>query len=265
MGIGRERGQDRQPTAGERFDAIYAGVAHSPTLRRVQRDVFGAEYPAEVEPFGDVTVSDLRRIARDLGVGRGHRFVDLACGEGGPGLWVARATGASVSGVNVSAVAVQRARVRVATFGLEGRAEFQVGDAAATGLAPHAFDGAMSIDALWSVPDKVAALREVGRLLRPGARFIFTTWDFGISPPDEPQVADHRPLLHEAGFAVDAYEGTAHWEHYFRALLAGYEAARNDLAAEFGVGAADDLIAYYRRRGALLPHWQRILVVARQV
>ncbi len=265
MEEGHGQKPEMQPTAGERFDAIYSGGAHSPTLRRVQRDVFGDEYPAEVEPFSLVTMSDLRRIARDLCVGPGHRFVDLACGEGGPGLWVARATGASVTGVDASAVAVQRARARIAAFGLEGRAAFQVGDAAATGLPAHAFDGAMSIDALWAFPDKVAALREVGRLLRPGARFIFTTWDFGVSPPDEPQVADHRPLLHEAGFAVDAYEGTAHWEHYFRALLAGYEAARDDLAAEFGVTSADDLIAYHRRRGALLPHWQRILVVARPV
>jgi ubiquinone/menaquinone biosynthesis C-methylase UbiE len=257
--------QDRPSTIGARFDAIYMGVARSATLRRVQRAVYGAEYPDEVEPFSFVTRSDLRRIAHALGVGPGGRVVDLACGEGGAGLWVARATGAHVTGMDVSAVAVARAWERVAVGGLESAAQFLVGDFTATGLPSAAFDGAMSIDALWAVPDKASALREVARLLRPGARFIVTTWDFGIAPPDEPQVADHRPLLHDAGFAVEAYEESATWEHYFRALVAGYQVARNDLAAEIGAAEAEKTLAHYRRRLALFPHWQRVLIVAQRI
>lgn len=259
-----EPAEDHSPTVGERFNVIYSGTAQNPTLRRAQRQAYGDEYPEEVRPFSLLTRSDLRRIAQGLGVGPGQRMVDLACGEGGAGLWVARETGADLVGVDVSSVAVQHARARVAEFGLEGRASFQVGDFVATGLPAHAFDGAMSIDALWLVPDKSVALREVVRILRPGTRFIFTTWDFAVSPPDDSQISDHRPLLAEAGFAVETYEETENWEGYYRALVAEYEAARDDLVRELGETEADEMLAHYRRRAALLPGWRRIRVVARK-
>lgn len=256
--------QEGRSAAGEGFNATYSGIAHSVTLRRVQREVYGEEYPDEVEPFSFVTRSDLHRIARELGVGAGQNIVDLACGEGGASLWMVRETGAHVTGVDVSSVAVTRAQGRIAAAGLEDKARFRVGDFAATGLPAESFDGAMSIDALWVVPEKTSALREVARILRPGARFIVTTWDFGISPSNEPQIADHRPLLRDAGFTVEAYDGTDNWEGYARALVAGYQAARDDLAAEFGAAAAEKTIAHYQRRAALLPQWQRIFVIARR-
>ena len=256
--------ENRRPTVGEQFDVIYSGSAHSVAARRAQRQAYGDEYPEEVKPFSLLTRSDLRYIARKLGVGPGRRMVDLACGEGGAGLWVARETGADLVGVDVSSVAIQHARDRVAEFGLEGRASFQMGDFVATGLPGDAFDGAMSIDALWLVPDTSAALREVARILRPGARFIFTTWDFDISPPDEPQISNHRPLLSDAGFTVDAYEETENWEGYYRALVAAYEAARDDLVRELGETDANEMLAHYHRRAALLPSWRRSRVVARK-
>lgn len=179
---------------------------------RIQRAVYGGEYPDEVTPYSFATRSELGRIARELGVASGRRIVDLGCGEGSAGLWVARETGASLIGVDVSSVAIARARARIPHFGCEGRADFAVEDFVATGLPAESLDGAMSIDVLWVVPDKAAALREVARILRPGARFVFATWDFAASPPGGPQVADHRPLLRDAGFATEAYERTGHWE-----------------------------------------------------
>ena len=62
----------------------------------------------------------------------------------------------------------------------------------------------MSVDVLWMVPNRPAALSEVARIVKPGARFVFTNWDRDLSPPHTPPpVNDHRPLLHEAGFAIE--------------------------------------------------------------
>src|SRR5438876_7552782 len=80
-------------------------------------------------------------------------------GQGGPSLWVARETGADLVGVDLSSAGIVRASARVAEFGLTGRARFQVADLVATGQEDASFDGAMSVDALWAVPDKPAALR----------------------------------------------------------------------------------------------------------
>jgi hypothetical protein len=57
-------------------------------------------------------------------------LVDLACGRGGPGLWLARAAGAALTGVDFSAVAVAQAAGRAALFGMAANTEFVVGDPA---------------------------------------------------------------------------------------------------------------------------------------
>src|SRR5262245_24640267 len=71
--------------AAERFDALYSRVTTNPTYKRVYREVYGDEYPADAEQFGTATRTDLRRIAEMLGVEPGQVFLDVGCGAGGPG------------------------------------------------------------------------------------------------------------------------------------------------------------------------------------
>lgn len=89
----------------ELFNVGFAGWSRSPTLRHVWRKVYGADYPEEVDPFSFVTLTDLRRISHELRVGPGQIFADLACGRGGPGLWIARESGATLVGIDFSRVA----------------------------------------------------------------------------------------------------------------------------------------------------------------
>ena len=252
------------PSLAERLDVLYAQFTRSPTYRRVYRQVYGDEYPEEAEAFGAATRSDLQRIVEVVGVGPGQVLLDLGCGAGGPGLLVAQRTGVRLVGMDLSAVAIRQATVRAASWGLGARAAFLVGDFCASGLASAGFDGAMSVDVLWMTPDKRAALREIARLLRPAARFVCTTWEFAESPPNEPQVADYRPLLHAAGFVVEQYVEDRSFPSYFRALSAAFHAARDDLGTDMGEAFADDFIAGFAERAALLPGWRRIFIVARR-
>lgn len=52
----------------------------------------------------------------------------------------------------------------------------------------------MSLDVLPFVPDKTAAVREVARILRPGGRFAFTTWEQLTHPAPR----DHNDPQREA-------------------------------------------------------------------
>jgi SAM-dependent methyltransferase len=174
-------------------------------------------------------------------------------------------------GIDFSRVAVEHATLRVGAFRLAGRARFQVGDFTATGLPPDALDGAMSIDALWIVPDKAAAVREVARILRLGARFVFTTWDVDVVPPGwPPQVADHRAILGEAGFRVEAYGETPDWRPRQQAAHEGLRKVRTQLIAEMGEAAAGpllaeaDLLPGFTDGTDYLAQMRRILVVARK-
>lgn len=205
---------DRQEVPGhpgrsEGFDIGFEGWAKSTTIRRIYHQVYGDDYPEEADPTSYVTLTDLRRTAHELRVGPGQTFVDLACGRGGPGLRVARQSGAALVGIDFSQVAVEHATRKAVEFGLAGRTQFQVADFTATGFPAGALDGAMSVDALFLAPDKAAAVHEVARILRSGARYVFTTWDIDAAPAVYgPQLNDHRPVLREAGFIVDTYEET---------------------------------------------------------
>lgn len=252
-------------TAAELFNGTYSAVANSATLRQIWQEVYGDDYPSEADPFSFVTVTDLRRIASELHVAAGQTFVDLACGRGGPGLWVARQTGASIIGLDFSRVGIEHALQRAQELGLHDRAAFFVRDIAATGLPAASLDGAMSVDALWLVPDKAATVREVARILRPRGRFVFTTWDFAITPANwPPQINGHQSVLQEAGFEVETYEETPDWERRQRAVYAGILAARDALVKEVGTLAAGNLIAEAQEFPDLLSHARRILVVARK-
>jgi SAM-dependent methyltransferase len=256
---------DTEVTAAESFNVIFAAVSHSPTLRHIWRVVYGLDYPEEADPFSFVTNPDLRRIAAEVEVGPGQTIVDLACGRGGPGLWIARETGASLVGVDFSEIAVEHAIQRAVQLGLSERARFVVADAGSTGLPEASSDAVMSVDSFWLFPDKSAVAAEVARILRPGGRFVFTTWDFGSTPPGwPPQVPHHRELLGEAGFVVEGYEETPDW---LRRQVAVYEsilAAQPELMVELGEAAAMDMIAEARQMPAVLRNSQRVLVVARR-
>lgn len=253
------------------FNALYASYAESPTLRASFREVYGADYPEEVTPLSYVTLTLLRRIAQAVSLGPGATLIDLGCGRGGPGLWVARETSASLVGIDLSSVAIEQASRRVKEFNVEGRAQFEVGDLTALRFANHTFDAAMSVDVLWMVPDKQAALREIARVLRPQARFAFTNWDRDLSPPGyPPPVSDHRPLLRDAGFLIETYEEIPEAEAKRRALYKRNIASREALIQEMGEEAVQALMAEARRSLGLedgtdyLAHSRRIFVVARK-
>ena len=128
-------------------------------------------------------------------------LVDVRCGRGAAGLWVAAHTSARLTGVDIAASALAAAGRRARSLGLAGRAEFVLGSFESVPQDNGSVDAAMSIDALLFAPDKQAALVEFGRVLRHGGRLVFTSWDYHSQPVGRPpQVADHRPLLVAAGF-----------------------------------------------------------------
>lgn len=87
--------------------------------------------------------------------------------------------------------------------------------------------------------DKPVALHEVKRILRPGARFVFTTWE-----TDKPLIyqmmmmKDHCSLLRKVGFGVDAYIEPPDWASHNQAVYDGILAAEDTLIEEIGKAAA---------------------------
>jgi ubiquinone/menaquinone biosynthesis C-methylase UbiE len=216
------------------FEQDFAGPV-SAVEERIWREVYGREYPEGVYPLSYISITELRRFAVEVRTGTGQCLVDIGCGRGGPGLWVAAATGAGLIGIDIAESALAAARHRAGQLGLADRVEYRLGSFEDTGLPDRSAHAVMSVDALLFSPDKAAALAELARIVVPGGRLVLTTWDYHSQPVGRPpQVADHRPLLDKAGFDMVSYGETEAWrerqERIGQALLAAFE----ELAAESG-------------------------------
>src|SRR5262252_1281335 len=107
----------------EIFDAGFATPASAVT-QRVWREVYGSEYPNGLEPYSHVTRSELARICTDVHVDVTSHLVDVGCGRGGPGLWVAAQTGARLTGVDIAASALKASEQRAESLGLAARSKY---------------------------------------------------------------------------------------------------------------------------------------------
>ena len=173
----------------ETFDEAFAEVSAARSVNALFDQVMGP-FPPHVEPFSLVTREGLERVFAELRLEPDDHLVDLACGRGGIGLWFARESGARLTGIDFSPVAVAEAERRAGLFVADGQASFVVADARETSLERQSADAVVCIDALQLLPDGEASLREAGSLLRGDGRIVLTTWEFDETPPGRTPMPD---------------------------------------------------------------------------
>lgn len=254
------------------FDTAYGIEAASPTMRNIFEEVFAEDAaPAELGSYSFLSRSELDDLCGFLKVGVGEIFVDLACGTGGNGLWISKATGAASLGIDISHQAVSAAKRRAVRFGLEGAGRFVVGSFQDTGLSAGSMDAAVSIDSFWLAIDKSAAIQEIARILRPGGRLAMTNWEYDVPLSGyPPQIRDHRSLFTQFGFEVEQYRETPDWEHRQRTVYRLIRERSGDILRELGEAVGGQLVheAHYTV-GMIdgtdyLSHARRVMFVARK-
>jgi SAM-dependent methyltransferase len=250
------------------YDSFYAVWGRSPTLRRIWREhVTGPDYPEEFAHISFLPLAQLRALAAGLDLAAGQVLVDLACGAGGPGLWVSAESGARLVGRDLSPVAAEQAAERAAAVGMAGRAEFGQGSFEQTGIADQAADAIMSVDALQYAPDKMKALAEAARILRRGGRLAFAAFELdaervaGLAVWDDP-VGDYRPLLEHAGFRTLSYEQIPGWRDHVAAGYGAVVAEQEALRTELGPAAATAVLLEASITLELQPYCGHVLAVA---
>lgn len=254
------------------YEAMYDALPSSKTFTDIWRtNAYGGDFPPEFAHIGFLTLGEGRRVLELLQLDAGAALVDLACGHGGPGLWVAQETGATLIGIDPSAVGLVAARARAERVGLAHRATFQEGSFEQTGLPDGAADAVMTIDALQYAPDKRAAFAELHRVLRPGGRAVIVCFEvdpakaaglpvLGVDP-----IPDHAPLLRDAGFRVEANEETPGWESRVYGTFGALVGASDALVADVGERAAAGALAEAMLTVQLKPYPRRVLVAARRI
>ena len=194
----------------ETFDEAFAHVSASRSLNALFDQALGP-FPPHVEPYSFVTRAGLERVFAELQLEPDDHLVDFGCGRGGIGLWFARESGARLTGVDFSPIAVAEAERRAGLFVADGQASFVAADARETSLERQSADAVVSIDALQLLPDGEAALREAGSLLRGDGRLVLTTWEFDVTPPGRTPMPDVGRLAEAAGLHVVLREEHPEW------------------------------------------------------
>ena len=251
------------------YEAVYDALGHGGTFNRIWADTaYDHQFPAEFAHIGFLTLTEARRLLEALQLRPGALLADLACGAGGPGLWVAQQSGATLVGVDPAVAGLAAARVRAARVGLALRAEFRPGSFAQTGLEDASVDGVMSIEAFQYAPDKAAALAEIGRILKPGSRAGIVCFEVdparvrdgpvrGVDP-----IIDYTPLLAAVGLRVEAHEETPGWAARVYPTFAALADSADALRAEMGEPAASAVLAEAMITVATHPYPRRVLIIA---
>jgi ubiquinone/menaquinone biosynthesis C-methylase UbiE len=187
-----------------------------PLLRRVWDDNFHFAYwlgPDDKASVSEATDRFTDLLIPKLGVGAGQRVLDVGCGLGKPAVRVAQATGAEVVGITISPYQIGVAGERAAAEGLADRVRFEVADGMATPFPDASFDAVLAFESIVHM-DRARAVKEAGRVVRPGGRVVLTDlFDREDISADEarervgqpgalPRLDGYPALLAEAGLEI---------------------------------------------------------------
>lgn len=253
----------------EGYDAVYDALPRSVTFNRLWRmNAYGGDFPEQFAHIGFLTAGEGQRLRELLRIRPGETLADLACGAGGPGLWMAKESGASLVGIDPSAAGLAAAGQRASDAGLADRARFQQGTFEHTSLGDGAAGAVMSVDAFQYAPGKRAAFAELARILRPGARVGIVCFEVdpakvaGVPVLGVDPVADYRPLMAAAGLHVEAYEETLGWQQRVYAAFSAIADNSGSLIAEMGEQAAAGPVVEAMLTLEVRPYPRRIMAVA---
>jgi cyclopropane-fatty-acyl-phospholipid synthase len=202
-------------------------VAHHYDLSRKLFEQFldeSMQYSCAYFPHPDATLAEaqqakMRHIASKLLLQPGQRLLDIGCGWGGLGIYLAKTAGVQVTGVTLSKEQHEIACARVKAAGLEGQVEFKLQDYR---LEPGRFDRIVSVGMFEHVglkhfpeffakveellvPGGVALLHAIGRRDGPGhtnawlRKYIFPG---GYSPA----LSEVLPVVERTGLWVTDIE-----------------------------------------------------------
>lgn len=211
------------------YQQYFKFPGRSQWMEKIWSEAFGDNYPVGIDHFGYLTNHDLEIMTRWLDSSPGDTMLDIGCGKGGPGLRLAEQLDLQLTGIDIVPEAVEQANLFASSFDLKYPATFKVGEFYGIPLPEQCMNSVISIDSLWSVPDKIIALKIIKRVMKPGAKLIFTHWDMLAQDP--------IPLLEDSGLKFIQREDTPNWKSYQQKVYEGITKYQGELVEEMGDGA----------------------------
>lgn len=210
----------------------------------------------------------------------GAEILDVGCGIGTPAFRLAGAARARVRGISINEAQVVEANRRAGERGLADRVSFDHGDALALPYADASYDAAWAFESLIHM-DRLAALREISRVLKPGARLVVADL-LQTGPLDEadqelvrdglqrmsasPMLteAEYRALVAEAGFELEEFRDVSrHTAKMATRMVESTDRRYDEMVARFGEEAIE-LMDLIRSPAAQLPEMGYLLAALRK-
>jgi SAM-dependent methyltransferase len=154
----------------ELYDHAYGNFANS-ILEEIRRQVFGED----IGQNSWLSADEYRRFFEWLELESSSNVLEIACGSGGPALFMTRTTGCQVLGIDNNERGVANANEMASLQGLAAKARFHLADAGQPlPFQDETFDAIVCIDAINHLPNRLRVLAEWRRVLQPNGRLLFT-------------------------------------------------------------------------------------------
>ena len=149
--------------------------AYSHYGEEVYRDVRVDTYGEDLGQTGWTTTEESREIPRSLRLTPALEALEIGCGSGRYALQIAATFGCGLQGLDLNAPGIQNANRLAKEQNLAARVCFEVADCSGPLPFPDSsFGAAFSNDVLCHIPGRLALLRQVFRVLKTGAHFLFS-------------------------------------------------------------------------------------------
>jgi len=144
---------------------------------------------------------EIRKIVENIEF-TGKAVLDIGCGTGGIGLFLAETYGpAKLIGLDVDQGLIDRASRTARQAGLDGILEYRCVSPGPLPLADGAFDIVFSKDAMIHIADKEGLFSEVFRITAPGGTLAVSDWMSSTEAPFSPEL-DAYIELEGLGFGM---------------------------------------------------------------
>ncbi|MEE3715411.1 class I SAM-dependent methyltransferase [Tumidithrix elongata RA019] len=203
-------------------------IAKTESVFNAASDYFDAPALSFWNRFGQKTIDR-------LSLRSGDRVLDVCCGTGASAIPAAVCVGSTgqVLAIDIAESLLELGRQKSRQQKLEN-IEFRHGDFENLGLPSESFDAIVCVFGIFFVPDMVAAVRELWRMLRPGGKLAITSWGEKVFEPANQffwsEIETERP---------DLYKKFTPWDRIseptsLKALLEESGATEVEVFAEMG-------------------------------
>jgi len=245
-------------------DKSKLGWEHHEDYKDGFHDRLASHWPEPAEQLHSGGWYETKRLIKDLGLDRpeakGWHVLDLCCGTGSTGVYIAKQFGVKITGLDIVGDAIRQAQADAKKEGVADKAIFVEANAFHMPFPDASFDLAygQDPDAL-SHSSRVEIFKEIKRVLKPGGSFTFHHhWIPGLDFP-EAKLKELNDRTAELGWR--AMEGCCADNYLKDIKSAGLEVVS---AEDIGWLASAHLrgmaIHHYKKNGAVQDKWLAMIL-----